>query len=198
MKNRKMILIIILLFFLLILVFLYYKFQNKGNTINNKEDLENKFLNISNYKASAKITVTSNKTVNSYNINQIEKPNYSYEEILNEENIVEMKIELDNEVLKITNMKLNLEKVFKDYKNISDNILFLSTVIKDYLNEENEKEIIEEENEFIISVNLKNNKYIKQKKLYINKVDLKPTKMIVLNKDKKEITSIIYTNMEIY
>ena len=89
-----------------------------------------------------------------------------------------------------------MQKIYENYKSVINNSLFLNSFIKDY--KTNESEIIENEQEIIVKINLKNdNTYIKTKELYINKETKLPTKLLIKDDAQKINTSIIYNDIKI-
>ena len=74
--------------------------------------------------------------------------------------------------------------------------LFLSSFSKDYLESENKS--IEENEEIVIKVKIKNsNKYIKYKELYVDKKTGKPKKMIIKDCDKHVRICIEYIKINV-
>lgn len=196
--KKKIFLSILIAFFLVFFTFLYYKKIYNGNNINNQIDIAEKFLNNTNsYLAEIEVTVNSNKNNNKYIIKQEENGNKSKLEIIKGEDIQGLKLEIDNEILKVTNTKLNLEKIYENYNIISNNGLFLSTFIQECKDEKNIKQINNNEEQIILELEIEGKKYIKYKQLYLDKKTKKPIKMLIYNSYNKLITSIIYTNIEI-
>ncbi len=196
--NRKIIITILIAFFLLIFCLLNYKKINIGNNKSRQIDIaENILDNIEKYNAEIEVEVNSNKNSFKYNLRQVEDEKYSLEEVTKGNNIEGLRIELSENTLKISNTKLNLEKIYENYNEVSNNSLFISTFIKDFKNLNNKSGIKETENEIIFEVEINDDKYIKSKELYINKETKKPTKMVIYNGYKKKTTSIIYNNIEI-
>ena len=196
--KKSYIIIIIIAFFLLIFYGWYYNLQKNGNTIINKNEIIESLLeNNLNYTAEIEVEVNSNKNTNIYKIKQEEKENYSRQEVLDGENIKGLIVELNNKTLKISNTVLNLQKIYENYNNLSNNYLFLSSFIKDCKDENNILEKTEDEENYILKVKIANNPYIKEKQLYINKKANKPVKMIISNSDHKQKASIRYINIEI-
>ncbi|MGN1298892.1 MAG: hypothetical protein ACI4UE_02780 [Candidatus Scatovivens sp.] len=196
--RRKIVFIILIVFFLIFFVLLYYKNFYNGNTINKQIDIAENFLNNTNsYTAEIDVIINSNKNTINYKIRQEEKEKYSEEEILEGQNIEGLKLELKDNTLKITNTKLNLEKIYKDYNIVSNNSLFLSSFIKEYKEINNKTKIEENEDNIILKLEIAEDRYIKYKELYLDKKNGKPIKMLINNSYNKQTTSIIYTNIEI-
>lgn len=196
--RRKIVFIILIVFFLIFFVLLYYKNFYNGNTIDKQIDIAENFLNnTDSYTAEIDVIINSNKNTINYKIRQKEKEKYSEEEILEGQNIEGLKLELKDNTLKITNTKLNLEKIYKDYNIVSNNSLFLSSFIKEYKEMNNKTKIEENEDNIILKLEIAEDRYIKYKELYLDKKNGKPIKMLINNSYNKQTTSIIYTNIEI-
>ena len=196
--KKSYIIIIIIVFFLLIFCALYYNLQKNGNTIiNKKEIIESLLENNLNYTAEIEVEVNSNKNTNIYKIKQEEKENYSRQEVVEGKNMEGLVVELNNKTLKISNTTLNLQKIYENYNNLSNNYLFLSSFIKDCKDENNVVEKIEDGENYLIKVKLTNGEYIKDKELYISKKTNKPIKMIINSSYHKQKASIRYINIEI-
>ena len=194
--------IYIILTVILILIFLifYYKNSKLGNTIINLSEekiIENILSNNFKYEAEVKVKVYSNKNENEYQLKMIENGDDGVLEVIGKKDISGLKIEKKNGDLIVKNTKLKLDKIYTDYKEVTDNSLFLSSFAKEY-NETKEKEKIEENNEIVVKITLKNsNKYIKYKELYLNKKTGLPTKMVIKDSSKQLKISIEYTSIEI-
>ncbi len=199
-KLKKIVIFVIL--FLIIFSIFYYKNFLFGNNISknrSENKIEDRLNDLKNYKAELSITVTSNKTQNSYEVLQEVKEDYSMQEVKAGEVVEGVKIELNQNHLKISNSKLNLEKVYEDYHNLLDNSLFLNTFVADYENSENDSSYSEENGEVIfeVSLNRSQNTYIKYKKLHVDSKTGKPTKLEVKDNTKKETICIVYNNIEL-
>ena len=197
MRKKYIILAIILVLFFLIF---YYKNSKLGNNIINlnEKNIENILSKNLKYTSKVKVKVYSNKNENEYNLKISEDGKYNLLEAIGNNNISGLKIEKKNGDLIVKNSKLKLEKIYENYKELTDNSLFLSSFVKEYLETKN-KEKIEKDGEIVIKIVLKNyNKYIKYKELYINKENGKPKKLIIKDSNKQVKTSIEYTNIEIF
>ena len=200
-KSKKVFITII--FFLIIFLIFYlvinYKSLKNGNTISikNKESVEEYILNINEYEAEIEVTVCSNKNENTYSLKQISKNNYSYQETLDEDMqkiIVENK---DGKVI-IKNNSLQLEKIYESYEYVLENTLYLTSFVEEYRNSE-EKEIIEENDYYVINLKLNDskNKYIVFKTLYINKDTSKIEKLEIEDINKNRTIYILYKEITI-
>ena len=192
--------IVFVVILVLIFSFFYYKNSKLGNTIiklNEEKNIENILSNKFKYYAKLKVKIYSNKNENNYSLNIKEDGEYSLLEVTGENDISGLKIEKKKGDLIVKNSKLKLEKIYQDYKEFTDNSLFLSSFAKEY---QETKDIKEEENdnEFVVKITLKNySKYIKYKELYLDKKNGLPKKLIIKDSSKQVKISIEYTNIEI-
>ena len=197
MKNKKIIFIcIFILIFLIIILISYYKKQNSGNNISKSiTDFKEYILNISSYEATISVEVTSNKNTNKYIIKQwYSSPNIFKQEVQEPENIKGLIILYDGSNLKIQNSRLNLEKIYKDYSCLTNNILSLNGFIADC--KKTEPECMETEDEITLEV-INGNKYDYYKRLTISKRSGMPTKMEIMDENKKTLVYILYNEITI-
>ncbi len=187
-----------LIFFIVFLCF-YYKKNNIGNNINrkNEDKTVNYILNLQNYEANIDVTVYSNKNENKYKIKQYCDINKSYQEIEEPEELKKTYMNLENNKLIIGSNKLNLKKIYEKYNNNLNNSLFLNVFIEEY--KTNNNKIYENDNDYIIEVNLETNfnTYAKTKKLYINKETKKPERLEIYDNSQKQKVCIIYNYIDI-
>lgn len=203
MKIKRFTTIIFLAILLIIILIIFsinvYKTKKNVNTINiqSKEKVEEYIFNINEYEAKLEVKVSSNKNENIYELNQKVNKQKSYQEILNNENN-NLIIEHENGNVIIKNNSLKLEKVYENYGYIIENTLYLNTFIEEY-KASKEKEIIEDDNYYIVKVKLNNykNKYIIYKNLYIRKNDSKPEKMEIEDINKNRTIYILYKEIVI-
>lgn len=199
-KLKKIVIFVII--FCVIFVILYYKNFLFGNNIiknRNANKMEDILGNMNNYEAEIEITVSSNKTQNKYVMQQVVNGDYSMQEVIEGDSIEGVKIERNQNNLKVSNTKLNLEKVYDNYQNLLDNSLFLNSFTADFVNEVNDSNYFEENGEMIFEVKLNSNQntYIKYKKLYVNSQTKKPTKLEIKSHSQKETICILYNNIEL-
>ena len=112
---------------------------------------------------------------------------------------IKLTIEYDGQNLCIINTKLNLNKVYENYKYVVDNFLNLETFISEYkTNKEKAKTKRYEENEeYVLEANVENNQYIYNKKLYISKKTGNPTKLLIEDINEKNLVYILYNEIKI-
>ncbi len=203
MKKNISILIAILLIIAVIFLFFVknnYKFFNSGNNMSNKsaDEIKNYILNMDSFKAEVSVTITSNKTTNTYIFNQKFKGNQYIQELLEPENVAGLRISYDGINVKIENTKMGLSKLYENYKYITNNSLWITTFINDYKNETNEKTMYEENEVIVLEVKVKNeNVYNANKKLYIDKKTARPIKMEVQDITQNLRVYILYNKVEI-
>ena len=204
-KKPIIVLILILLLTILMLYFfinknnkLFNKNFNIGNNITNKsiQEIEEYILNISSYEAKLEVTVQSNKNTNKYILKQ-KYINSKLEEqvVVEPSNIEGLTILYENGKLTVNNTKLNLQTVYDNYEEITQNNLWLNSFIEEYKNNNN-RSISKDSNYVIMTVNTANN-YEKVETLYINKNTGNPEKMIIQDKNQKNMVYILYNEIRI-
>ena len=164
----------------------------------NSQEIVDYILNMNSYKSKINVQVNSNKNTNKYIIEQeYNKENGSVQVVIEPANIAGVKLSLKDEVLKIENTKLKLSQIFEDYKGLEDNSLDLISFIDDY--KKNGKASFEESDSEIIlkAKNDSQNKYIKNKILYIDKKTKLPTMLIVEDNNQNRTINIKYNSIEI-
>lgn len=168
------------------------KFGNNSSS----QEIINNILNISSYETKIEVEVNSNKNVNKYIIKQkYIAPDISEQEVLEPKNIEGIKIIKNKNELKVENTKMNLIKIYNDYECMIDNCLDLNAFIEEY--KIMGKEIYEDrDNEIILTIENKSEKYHKNKTLYISKETGKPTKMEIKDNNKKTLIYILYKEVE--
>ena len=206
MKNKKLIIILtlIIVIVLIILINFFYKNANKnlkfGNNLSNKtnQEIEEYILNISSYEADIEVEIEGNKNTTRYKLKQsYVSPNIERQIVEEPSNIQGLQTIYDGSKLTVTNTKLNLSTVYENYPYITDNYLWLNSFIEDYKNSQNRK-LYEEKNQLIMEVTLEaDNPYISSKKLFINKNENKITKLVVQDKNQKNLVYILYNEIKI-
>ena len=200
-KKMKLVKIVLLIFIVIFFLIFFLKNNYKNIKLGNNsiEEVEEYILNISSYEAKLELTVKSNKNTNRYIVLQTyNKPDKTKQVVLEPENIAGLEIEYDGQNLILRNTKLNIEKVYENYKYLTDNFFTLETFIKEYEQLKNNKTNLYEDNENIImEVEVNKNKYVYNKTLYINKNSLEPTKLLIQDINEENIVYILYNEIEI-
>lgn len=202
MKKSKLIIFLIIFILLVVILFLIFskntaKVFKNGNTKTSQEIVDY-ILNISSYNLKVTVEVISNKNTNKYILNQqFVSPNISSQEVIEPSNIAGIKITNNGTNLKLENSNLNLSTIFENYNYLGDNCLDLISFIENYKTY-SESQYLEEENQIIMKTKSENeNKYIKNKVLYIDKETYKPTKMEIKDNNEKSTVYILYNEVEI-
>ena len=207
--NKKSLIILICIILAITIISVYFinknnKIFNKnfniGNNITSKsiQEIEQYILNISSYEAKAEVMIESNKNINKYVLKQEYNNSGKIEQIVLEpSNIEGLTISYNEGNLTINNTKLNLQTVYNNYKYVVDNNLWINSFIKDY-RESNNKSISENSDYIVMTVDISDsNNYGKIKILYINKTTGNPEKMLIQDKNQKNMVYILYSEIRI-
>lgn len=198
-SNFRKKLFIFVLICIIVFSLFYYIFSSFGNNKNRNQNkiVDNILNNMVEYEANITVKIISNKNENLYNMDQSYNETSSKTVINSPDNIKGMVIENQNNTLKITNTKINMEKIYNDYEYVLNNNLFLNVFVEDYKN--NFSEIYEQNNEIILSIKLSNNEstYIKFKELHLDKETGIPKELVMKDNTKKTQISIIYNDITI-
>ena len=207
--NKKSLIILICIILAITIISVYFinknnKIFNKnfniGNNITSKsiQEIEQYILNISSYEAKAEVMIESNKNINKYVLKQEYNNSGKIEQIVLEpSNIEGLTISYNEGNLTINNTKLNLQTVYNNYKYVVDNNLWLNSFIKDY-RESNNKSISENSDYIVMTVDISDsNNYGKIKIIYINKTTGNPEKMLIQDKNQKNMVYILYSEIRI-
>lgn len=207
--NKKSLIILICIILAITIISVYFinknnKIFNKnfniGNNITSKsiQEIEQYILNISSYEAKAEVMIESNKNINKYVLKQEYNNSGKIEQIVLEpSNIEGLTISYNEGNLTINNTKLNLQTVYNNYKYVVDNNLWLNSFIKDY-RESNNKSISGNSDYIVMTVDISDsNNYGKIKILYINKTTGNPEKMLIQDKNQKNMVYILYSEIRI-
>ena len=200
MKNKKILFLLVIILIVFLIFFIYKNVTKKSKVGNNmsSQEIVDYILNINSYKAKITVNVSSNKNKNKYIIYQeYNKDNGSIQEVIEPSNIAGTKITNKDGNLIIENTNLNLSTIFENYKGLGENDLDLSTFIEDCKSSDNIK--AEESNGQII-IEIKNDnesKYTQNKKLYIDKEKLIPTKLIIEDNNQNSTIIIEYNEIEL-
>ena len=198
-KMKKMLLFIGVLC-LIIFCFFYYKTSKFGNNISNKneEEIIEYILNdLKEYTANINIIVYSNKTEVEYNVKQELCEGKTIQEVLYPENIKGMKIELENNRLKISNSELNLEKIYESYEPFLNNALFLNVFIDEYKKNTSKRYVLGDEIVLETKIADSTNTYAQYKELHIDKKTNIIKELIVKDHNQKTRINIKYNDIEI-
>ena len=200
-RNKKLLFILIVIILIIILSIFISKnvIKNKknGNNMNSQEIVDN-ILNLKSYKSKISVQVNSNKNQNKYILRQeYNTENGCVQEVIEPENIAGVRIIKKDNSIKIENSQLDLNKIYENYSGLEDNSLDLINFINEY--KENPKSEFEEKNgEIIMETKAnKNNLYLKNKTLYINKENILPTKLIVEDNNQNSTIIIEYNEIEL-
>ena len=200
-RNKKLLFILIIIIITIFLsIFIsknVIKKQKNGNNMNSQEIVDN-ILNLKSYKSKISVQVNSNKNQNKYILTQeYNTENGCIQEIIEPENIAGVKIIKKDNNLKIENSQLDLKKIYENYLGLEDNSLDLICFINEY--KDNPKSEFEEKNgEIIMKTKAnKNNLYLKNKSLYINKEKIRPTKLIIQDNNQNSTIIIEYNEIEL-
>lgn len=204
MKNKKLFIFSIIIICLILITFLIknnYNFSKKGNNMSNKsaDEIKEYILNIDSYQATAEVTIKSNKNENSYVVEQkyVRNNNIYKQEILEPENIKGIQFIYDGTTLKVENTKLKLSKIYENYNYIESNELGLASFIEDYI-QNDEAKCIEKNGKVILETDIKKaNKYVANKKLYIDKEEGTIEKLEINDTAQNTRIYILYNKIEI-
>lgn len=194
MKSKYIIFIFLIIFIFFSIII--YNFTESGNNIisKSKENIIEKILETKEYKTKVKVTVYSNKNQNEYIMEQYENlnENKSSAKLLNKDNSG-LTMNFEKHKLVISNTKLNLKKVYENYKPITKNYLFLSN----FISEVDLEEIKETEKHIILNSTENNNKYLHKKTLYISRQTNLPEKLIIIDDEQNVKIIIEYIEIEL-
>ncbi len=207
-KNLLLLIIIIILVILAIILYFFFKNPNKnlnsGNNLSNKtlEEIEEYILNISSYEAKIEVQVESNKNQTKYILQQsYVSPNIEKQVVIEPSNIQGLKTVYDGSKLTINNSKLNLTTIYENYEYLTDNFLWLNSFIADYKDAKSSgkgSKLYEENNQIIMEVTLASqNSYVSNKRLMIDRTTGKIQKLIVQDKNQKNLVYIVYNEIKI-
>ena len=117
--------------------------------------------------------------------------------VLEPSNIEGLSILYENGKVTINNSKLNLQTVYDNYEYIADKDLWLNSFIKGNKEGRN-KSISDDSNNIIMTAHIsESNNYGNVKMLYINKNTGNPEKMLIQDKNQKNMVYILYNEIRI-
>lgn len=195
--NKKLIFGILVFLLILIIIFIFVKLEYKETYLgNNISEID--ILNISSYEATVEVEVISNKNTNKYVMKQkYKESNIFKQEILEPSSLNGITIISNGNNVTIENKLLDLKSVYENFGgNISN--LNLISFINNYKNENN-NEYEENEKEKIMKTRIinSNNKYQMYQNLYCSKDTGIPTKMEILDINKKVTVYILYREINV-
>ena len=197
-QNKKIYFIVLVILILFLILFIFNnmtKNKKNGNNMNSQEIVDS-IINLNTYKAKINVQVNSNKNQNKYIIRQeYNAENGSIQEVIEPENIAGVRIIKKDNNLTIENSELDLKTIYDNYKGLENNSLDLINFINNY--KENNNSDYEEKNDEIIMTTKgnKENKYLENETLYINKENNMPKKLLI--RDNNQNTTIIIEYIEI-
>ena len=201
MKNKKFLIISVIVILAIILITFFCLNKSKTQKIGNNstsQEIVDYILNISSFEATIEVETNSNKNSNKYVIKQqYIEDGTSSQEVLEPSNIQGIKIIKSENNLKLENTNLNLINILENYDYMADNVLDLNCFIEDYKN--NSQSNYEEKNDQIVMTTQTNNdnKYTKNKILYVDRKTGNPTKMEVKDINQNTTVYILYKEVKI-
>ena len=201
MKKNKLIFIFLIIIFIIICTIIIskkvFKKSKNGNNMSSQEIVDT-ILNLNSYKAKINVQVKSNKNQNKYILLQeYNTENGCVQEVIEPENIAGVKIIKKDNVLTIENSQLDLKTIFENYEGLEDNSLDLISFINEY-KEINKFNFEEKNGEILMKTELnKANPYLKNKTLYINKENIRPTKLLIQDNNQNTTIIIEYNEIEL-
>ena len=199
-KTKKIFFTLLIVILIIFLLFILFKFMTKnrknGNNMNSQEIVDN-IKNLTSYTAKVKVQVNSNKNTNKYILLQKYSQECSMQEVIEPENIAGVKIIKKDNNLSVENSGLDLKTIFENYIGLEDNSLDLINFINEY-KENNQSNFEEKNGEIILKTKAnKENKYLENKILYIDKENIKPKKLIIQDNNQNMTIIIEYIEIEL-
>ena len=200
MKKKKLLIILAIISVVIIFVIFIPKMSKTEKIGKNStsQEIVDYILNINSYEAEIEVKTNSNKNSNKYILKQqYIKDKTSTQEVIEPSNIAGVRIVKNGNSLKLENTALNLNTIIDNYEYLSDNCLDLSSFITDY--SQNADSSFEEKDGQIImkTTNSNDNKYTKNKTLYVDRNSGNPIKMEVTDINKNITVYILYKEVKI-
>ena len=127
-------------------------------------------------------------------------PNIEKQIVKEPSNIQGLETIYDGSKLTIHNSKLNLTTIYENYPYLTDNYVWLHSFIEDYRNAKSSGEktkLYEENNQIIMEVELsQRTPYVASKKLVIDRITGNIQKLIVQDKNQKNLVYILYNEIK--
>ena len=190
MKNKKiLILLVIVVIAIIFFIFILPKMSKTEKIGKNStsQEIVDYILNINSYEAELEYILKQ----------QYIKDKASTQEVVEPSNIAGVKIIRNGNSLKLENTSLYLNTIIDNYEYLSDNCLDLSCFIEDYT-QNNESSFEEKDGQIIMkTTNSNDNKYTKNKTLYVDRNSGNPVKMEVTDINKNVTVYILYKEVKI-
>lgn len=182
---------------IILIIFLLLVISNKSKKLGNNtnEDVEKTILNISSYSANITVKEISNKNDNEYCMKQEVRENYEKQIGISPDEISGTEITFENNILEFKNSKISANKVYKDYKMLYNNNLFLTDFIKNYKSS-NKHKYFEKDNTCYFEYE-SDDRYKSKLILSVDKNTFKPTKMEIYDNNNNIKVYILYNEIEI-
>ena len=139
-KYIKIIILFLIILSIIIIVKKSFNNNYKNEKIgNNKsiEEIEEYILNIKSYKANIDVTIKNNRNENTYKLTQEVTENYEMQKGIEPAEINGLEMIYKDNKLEIKNTRLNLNKIYENYPNLSQNYLFSDINVKKMNEKEN-------------------------------------------------------------
>ena len=172
------------------------KNDNKKIKVGNNKDIKEveQILNIEAYKAKITVSIKSNKNENKYVIQQeVKKNQYEKAKIESPEEMKGIELLFENNVLTIKNSKIGASKIYENYQNVGNNMLFLTDFISEYKEKNGKTEKNENETKLIIEMS---DRYSSKKTLAIDNKTMKPREMQIQDNTQNMRVYILYNEIE--
>lgn len=172
------------------------KNDNKKIKVGNNKDIKEveQILNIESYKAKITVSIKSNKNENKYVIQQeVKKNQYEKAKIESPEEMKGIELLFENNVLTIKNSKIGASKIYENYQNVGNNMLFLTDFISEYKEKNGKTEKNENETKLIIEMS---DRYSSKKTLAIDNKTMKPREMQIQDNTQNMRVYILYNEIE--
>lgn len=172
------------------------KNDNKKIKVGNNKGIKEieQILNIESYKAKITVSIKSNKNENKYVIQQeVKKNQYEKARIESPEEIKGVELLFENNILTIKNSKIGASKIYENYQNIGNNMLFLTDFISEYKEKNGKIKKDENETKLIIETS---DRYSSKKILVIDNKTMKPKEMQIQDNTQNMRVYILYNEIE--
>lgn len=164
-------------------------------------DIQKTFSNINNYTSLAEITVTGNKSSESFKAKHVfERPNKYVSEIIEPKNNAGNKAIYSGERAYLYNKKVNQYTILKEVKTSDEKALFLGYFLRNLnivSDLEISRETIDQDKYLVIGIDMPgNNTYRYYEKLWIDTKTHLPLKLIIYDDKNKETVNVEYKDVK--